>query len=70
MVHGCPWMNIQRIPKTPPYTSSNYSSLKFQVKVSQVAMCIWKDVKLHGDGGFKRHDKISSSMAIDIFKRQ
>jgi hypothetical protein len=63
-------MNIRRIPKNPPYSSFDYSSLKFHVKVSQVAMCIWKDVKLHGDGGFKRHKKISSSMEIDIFKRQ
>jgi hypothetical protein len=63
-------MNIQRIPKNTPYSIFDYSSLKFHVKVSQVAMCIWKDVKLHGDGGFKRYEKISSSMEIDIFKRQ
>jgi hypothetical protein len=59
-----PRMNIQRIPKNPPYTSFDYSSLKFHVKVSRVAMCIWKDVKVSGDGGFKRHEKISSSTEI------
>jgi hypothetical protein len=57
-------MNIQKIPKNLPYTSSDYLSLKFHVKVSQVAMCIWSNVKLDGDDGFKRHEKISRSMAI------
>jgi len=26
--------------------------------------CAFRDVKLHGDDGFKRHEKISSSMAM------